>query len=93
MQRDRTKDPNQGEGDRAAARRYDDHVEQFVAEGRVPDAASEAKTYVEREPDDAKNAERTARRGPHSHRFPSVDELVAKGRTLFERLRARLARR
>jgi len=89
---ERRKDPNQGEGDRASARRYDAHVREFVAEGKVPGAAGEAKGYVEREPDDAARAERVAKRGPHAVRA-SIDELVAKGRTWFERVRARFARK
>lgn len=93
------KDPNQGEGDRASARRYDAHVEDFVADGRVPDAAVQAKDYVERDPDDAAKAEQDARRGPPRQRS-TVDQLVAKGRSMIdrvrpqlERLRARLARK
>ena len=97
------KDPNQGEGDRASARRYDTHVEDFVATGRVPEAAREAEDYVEREPEDAAKAEREAKRGPNGRRrlsIPtSIDDLVARGRTVldrmrpaYERLRARLAR-
>ncbi len=79
------KDPNQGEGDRASARRYDEHVERFVHEGKVPDAASEAKAYVEHEPEDAAKAERAARR--HGERWLSVDEIVAKGHSILDRVR------
>jgi len=86
------KDPNQGEGDRASARRYDDHVREFVDEGKVDSAASQARDYVEREPDDAAKAEAEARRGPMG-RWASVDQIVAKGRSVFERLRARLSRK
>ena len=86
------KDPNQGEGDRASARRYDDHVRDFVAEGKVDPAAREASTYVEREPDDAAKAEERAKRGPPG-RWASVDQIVTKGRSVFERLRARFARK
>ena len=90
---DQRKDPNQGEGDRISARRYDRHVEEFVEKGRVPEAAHDAKDYVEREPEDAARAERDARRGPHGRYRTTVDELVAKGRTFLERVRARLARK
>ena len=86
------KDPNQGEGDRASARRYDDHVREFVAEGKVDPAATQARDYVEREPGDAAKAEASAKRGP-AGRWASVDQIVAKGRSVFERLRARLARK
>jgi hypothetical protein len=80
------KDPNQGEGDRISARRYDNHVSEFVAEGKVPDAANEARDYVERDPDDAVKAEERAKRGPPGTRV-SVDELMAKGHTVIGRIR------
>src|SRR5262249_3106826 len=97
-------DGNQGEGDRKAARRYDHHARESVAEGKVPDAASEANAYVEREAAEASRAERWARRGAYGSRSASVDELVAKGHTILDRvrpfvdrtvgrLRARLARK
>jgi hypothetical protein len=57
-----------------------------VAEGKVPDAANEAKTYVERDPDDAAKAEEKAKRGPIGTRV-SIDDLVAKGQTVVERAR------
>ncbi len=79
------KDPNEGEGNRTSARRYDRGARDFVAEGKVPDAASEAKAYVERDPDGAGRAERRARRGPHDR---TVDELVAKGHSVLDRGRA-----
>ena len=80
------KDPNQGEGDRASARRYDKHVEEFISEGKVADAANEARAHVERNPDDASKAERQAKRGPGSH-HRSVDEIVSKGQSVIERVR------
>jgi hypothetical protein len=80
------KDPNQGEGDRVSARRYDRNVRDFVAEGKVPDAASEAKSYVERDPDDAVKAEEKAKRGPFGTRV-SIDELMAKGQNVVDRAR------
>src|SRR5690606_27921475 len=80
------KDPNQGEGDRISARRYDRHAREFVAEGRVPDAANDARVFVEQEPEEAAKAEQTAKRGPRGTRS-TVDELVAKGRTVAERVR------
>lgn len=96
------RDPNQGEGDRIAARRYSQRLRDFVAGGKVEPAARAAEDYVERMPEDAARAERKARLGPHTR--VSVDELVAKGRTVYERvrpvvvrmigrIRARLARR
>jgi hypothetical protein len=60
------KDPNQGEGDRLAARRYDQHLESFVAQGKPAGAAEDARAWVDAHPNDAAHAERTARRGPSS---------------------------
>ena len=92
------KDPNQGEGDRAGARRYDDHVRDFVAEGKVEPAAGDARAYVEREPEDAAKAEAAAKRGPSVG--TTVDSVIAKGQSLLgrvrpmvERLRSRFARK
>jgi hypothetical protein len=79
-------DPNQGEGDKISARHYNREVREFVADGKVEEAAREAAHYVETEPTDAARAEKAARRGP-SHSRVSVDELVAKGRTVIDRVR------
>lgn len=84
------KDPNQGEGDRAGARRYDDHVRDFVTEGKVAPAAKEARSYVEREPEDAAKAEAAAKRGPRIN--ATVDQVIAKGQSLIERVRPMVAR-
>lgn len=96
----KAKDPNQGEGDRLSARRYDRHVREFIAEGKVPDAANEARLFVERDPDDASKAEQAAKRGPRGSRWASVDEMIAKGhsvldrvRPMVDRLRARFGRK
>jgi hypothetical protein len=40
-------DENQGEGDRISARRYNDHVREFVVYGDVGRAASDARDAVE----------------------------------------------
>jgi len=80
------KDPNQGEGDRASARRYGGHVREFIDKGKVPDAAAEARRFVERDPEEANAAEQAARRGP-AGRGVSVDDLVAKGQSLIDRVR------
>lgn len=85
------KDPNQGEGDKISARRYDRHVREFVGEGKVPEAANEARLFVERDPDDARKAEEAARRGPRG-RWASVDEIVAKGHSVVERVRPMVTR-
>lgn len=96
-------DANQGEGDRVSSRHYNQQVREFVKGGKVEPAARRAEAYVEHEPGDAARAERAAKRGPHTSRV-SIDELVAKGRTIVDRvrpivdravgkLRARLARK
>ena len=81
------KDPNQGEGDRGSARRYDRQVREFVAEGKVPDAAQKARAYVDRQPVEAARAERRARRGPRG-RWVSVDEIITKGESVFARVKS-----
>lgn len=80
------KDPNQGEGDKVSARHYNSEVREFIADGKVDEAAREAAHYVEAEPRDAERAEKKARKGPSSSKV-SVDELVAKGRTVIDRVR------
>jgi hypothetical protein len=85
------KDPNQGEGDRASARRYDRHVQDFVADGKVADAANAAREYVDREPAEAKAAETAAKRGPKG-RLLSVDEIVSKGHSVIDRVRPIVSR-
>jgi len=85
-------DPNQGEGDRKSARRYNRKLREFIAQGNVDPAAHEAEAYVEHEPDDAERAERAAKRGPRRGTKVSVDELVAKGRTVIDRVRPLVSR-
>lgn len=80
------RDPNQGEGDRASARHYNEQVEDFVAQDKVDASAREAERYVEAQPEDAARAERNARRGPQRTRV-SLDELIAMGRTMIDRVR------
>ena len=82
-----TKDGNQGEGDKASARRYGRHVREFVADGKVDPAAKDAEAFVEGRPEDAERAERQARRGPKPTRV-SIDELMAKGHTVIDRVQA-----
>jgi hypothetical protein len=80
------KDPNQGEGDRVSARRYDSNVREFIEEGKVDSAAAEAKNYVERDPEGAAAAEAAGKHGA-KRAGVSVDDLVAKGHSLIERVR------
>lgn len=79
-----SKDPNQGEGDRASARRYDKHLRDFISGGKVEPAATEARGFVDTKPDEAAAAERAAKRGPNGHIY---DDLVAKARSWLARLR------
>ncbi|HEX2689267.1 MAG TPA: hypothetical protein VHN14_21745 [Kofleriaceae bacterium] len=76
---------NQGEGDRRSARRYDRHLEDFVAEGKVDDAARNAREFVTMHPAEAERAEREAKAGPKTQH--SDDGIVARGRRWFERIR------
>ncbi|MEJ7601699.1 MAG: hypothetical protein WKG01_27605 [Kofleriaceae bacterium] len=82
-------DPNQGEGDRIAAGHYNREVREFVADGKVEEAARDAKDFVEREPAEAQRAERAAQRGPSASRL-SVDDLVAKARSVVDRVKPAL---
>ena len=82
--------PNQGEGDRISARHYNREVREFVADGKVDEAAREAKQFVEREPEEAERAERQAKRGPNTR--VSVDDLVAKARSVVDRVKPALKR-
>jgi hypothetical protein len=84
------RDPNQGEGDRTSARRYNKDARDFVAEGKVPKAASEARDFVDAHPVEAARAERTAKRGPSSS--VTVDLLIARGQTILDRVKHAAAR-
>ena len=58
--------------------------------GQGRPAAKEARSYVERDPEDAAKAEAAAKRGPRIN--ATVDELVAKGHSVIERVRPMVAR-
>lgn len=88
--RNDSQEPNQGEGDKVSARKYNRDLREFIAEGKVDEAAEDARLYVERDPADAERAEAKAKRGPRNK--VSVDELVAKGRSIVERVRPYLER-
>ena len=87
-----SKDPLQGEGDKISARHYNRDLREFIAEGKVDEAAEDARLYVERDPADAEAAEDAARRGPRRRKRISVDELVAKSRTVVDRVRPMIER-
>ena len=84
-------DPNQGEGDKLSARHYNRQVRDFVAAGKVDPAARQAERFVEDHPDEAQRAEQAAQRGPQGSKV-SIDELVAKGRTVIGRMRPMIDR-
>jgi len=81
------RDPNQGEGDRASARVYNDNVREFISRGKVDRAATDARDYVEHEPEDALRAEKAAQRRSRHGSIRSVDDLIAMGRTVMDRVR------
>ncbi|MEO6771542.1 MAG: hypothetical protein ABI467_00785 [Kofleriaceae bacterium] len=72
-----TKQPNQGEGDRVSARRYNHDLREFIAEGRVEPAALDAERFVEAHPDEAMRAERKAKHGPMGWLARTVESLRA----------------
>lgn len=80
------RDRNQGEGDRLSARHYDRHVRDFVEGGKVEPAAQDAARFVDEHPEEAARAERATKRGPRSVRA-SIDELIAKGQAVVDRVR------
>ncbi len=85
-----SKDPNQGEGDKLSARHYNRQVRDFVAAGKVDPAARQAESFVEENPEEAARAEQAAKAGPGSK--VSIDELVAKGRTVIDRVKPMVER-
>lgn len=63
-----TQDPggNQGEGNRMAARRYNEKTREFIDEGSVDPAARDARPATEKEADEMRDAERKGlRRAKH----------------------------
>jgi len=80
-------DENQGEGDKFSSRKYTNDLRDYISTGKVDKAANDARAYVERDPEDAARAERKAKRGP----VKPIDELVAMGRNLVERVKRSLA--
>jgi hypothetical protein len=71
------KQPNQGEGDRISARRYNRDLREFISEGRVEPAARDAELFVETHPDEAMRAERKAKHGPMGWLARTVESLRA----------------
>jgi hypothetical protein len=68
---------NQGEGDKISARRYNNDLREFISEGKVENAAREARRFVDTHPDDAARDERKAKHGPMSWVGRAVENLRA----------------
>ena len=85
------KDPNEGEGNRTDARRYDQDVRDFVATGKVAEAATDARAALDLDPTAAAEAEVVARRGPRLAGGTSIPRftLVERMRHAYDNLRAR----
>ena len=84
-------DENQGEGDRVTARRGQRYVREFAPGGEVEPAAHGAEAHVGRAPDDAERSDLGARRGPRPTKV-SLDELVARGHTVLDRVESLVRR-
>jgi hypothetical protein len=57
-------EPNEGEGNRTAARRYDEATRRYIAEGHGPSAAEEAERALDgKEGEELREAERIGRAG------------------------------
>jgi hypothetical protein len=76
---DPTTPKNQGEGDREAARRYNDDQKRFVESGGVADAARRAKPETDEEADDMQDAEQQGRKKARGD-DPTVPGANAKSR-------------
>ncbi len=81
--------PNQGEGDKASARKYNANVRQFVAAHKVDDAARTAKEFLEANPAEAAADEAKATAGPHPI-AGRIEELITEGKAMVGRARAKL---
>lgn len=80
---------NQGEGNREAARHYNDAATKFVDDDQVDVAAKRAKEFVDESPVQAAAAEAAAKAGPHPVR-KRVEELIAEGKAIVQRAAAKL---
>jgi hypothetical protein len=80
-------DGNQGEGDKVSARKYDNNLRDFISTGKVDKAASDAREYLDRDPEGAARAERKAKRGT----VRPIDEIVAMGRSFLDRVKRGVA--
>lgn len=78
---------NQGEGDKASAKKYSSDLRDFISTGKVEGAAKDARDYVERDPEGAAAAEAKAKRGT----VRPIDDLVAMGRSFVDRVKRGVA--
>lgn len=74
-------DKNQGEGDKVSAQKYNKDVRDYIAEGKVDEAAKKARDFVDTQPDLAARAERKAKAGPVSW----LERTVANVRAVLTR--------
>ena len=79
------KDRNEGEGNRTAARDYNDGLQSFLATTDIEPAAREAKRFVDSHPAEASAAERKASEGPAPIRR-RLEELISEVRAIATRL-------
>ena len=81
MSDDRPKDPNQGEGDRESARRYNQHVREYVVRGDPRGAARDARDAVEGpEGPSLEAAEERGKAPAHSTRLEQLRGLARRVR-------------
>jgi hypothetical protein len=81
-----TEDGQRRKGDRLSTRRHGRKVREFVARGKV-EPAVRSHEIVEPRSEAAGRAKRKVRGGPRPTKV-TIDELVAKGRTVIDRLEA-----
>jgi len=72
---------NQGEGDRESARRYNDHVREFVVYGDVDRAAHDAERAIEGP--EAAELRAAEKRGKAPARMTRKEQVMAAARRLF----------
>ncbi|MBA2541804.1 MAG: hypothetical protein H0V17_19325 [Deltaproteobacteria bacterium] len=75
---------NEGEGNRTAARSYNDGLQSFIASDKVEPAAQEAKQFVDHNPTQAERDEMAGKAGPRPL-VRRVEELVTEGRAMVDR--------
>lgn len=79
---------NQGEGDKASARKYNEKAMQFAGSNKVEQAAKEAKDFVDANPAEARADEEIAKAGPSPIRT-RINELVTEGKAMLAKAKAK----